>query len=185
MTTNTNTCQNKWFVIFIALQECPEGIVHEDCFKDIYAKFFPHGSKCITKCAIIHIRKLQFKLIFFIYFSPSVHVNYLDSSIYAHYVFKAFDVNSNGAISFRVSEQHTFVTFHFLVIVVASFSSSCSFFFWLVTIQFNLSLFDLKHFLSSCVGFFFVFFKFEFAGFTRDIVNTFTWFGIRTATLDI
>ncbi|CAB3366444.1 Kv channel-interacting protein 1 [Cloeon dipterum] len=48
-------------------QECPEGLVHEDAFKDIYAKFFPHGN----------------------------------SSLYAHYVFKAFDVNSNGAISFR------------------------------------------------------------------------------------
>ncbi|OWR52667.1 potassium channel interacting protein, partial [Danaus plexippus plexippus] len=23
--------------------ECPEGVVHEDSFKDIYAKFFPHG----------------------------------------------------------------------------------------------------------------------------------------------
>lgn len=31
-------------------QECPEGVVHEDCFKDIYAKFFPHGSKYTTKC---------------------------------------------------------------------------------------------------------------------------------------
>ncbi|XP_012054662.1 PREDICTED: Kv channel-interacting protein 1-like [Atta cephalotes] len=51
----------------IALLECPEGVVHEDSFKDIYAKFFPHGN----------------------------------SSLYAHYVFKAFDVNCNGAISFR------------------------------------------------------------------------------------
>lgn len=25
--------------------ECPEGVVHENSFKDIYAKFFPHGSK--------------------------------------------------------------------------------------------------------------------------------------------
>lgn len=47
--------------------ECPEGVVHENSFKDIYAKFFPHGN----------------------------------SSLYAHYVFKAFDVNCNGAISFR------------------------------------------------------------------------------------
>ncbi|CAH0730353.1 unnamed protein product, partial [Brenthis ino] len=45
--------------------ECPEGVVHEDSFKDIYAKFFPHGT------------------------------------LYAHYVFKAFDVNCSGAISFR------------------------------------------------------------------------------------
>ncbi|KAH0560290.1 Kv channel-interacting protein 2 isoform X1 [Cotesia glomerata] len=48
-------------------QECPEGVVQEESFKDIYAKFFPHGN----------------------------------SSLYAHYVFKAFDVNCNGAISFR------------------------------------------------------------------------------------
>uniref|UniRef100_A0A8D8LSE4 Kv channel-interacting protein 1 n=2 Tax=Cacopsylla melanoneura TaxID=428564 RepID=A0A8D8LSE4_9HEMI len=48
-------------------QECPEGVVHEDAFKDIYAKFFPHGN----------------------------------SNLYAHYVFKAFDINCNGAISFR------------------------------------------------------------------------------------
>nr|XP_045605019.1 calsenilin-like isoform X3 [Procambarus clarkii] len=49
-------------------QECPEGVVQEDAFKEIYAKFFPHG---------------------------------IDSSLYAHHVFKAFDLNSNGQISFR------------------------------------------------------------------------------------
>lgn len=77
-------------------QECPEGVVHEDSFKDIYAKFFPHGSKfylfycillltsCVEHCFYI------FSTLFF-----------SDSSIYAHYVFKAFDVNCNGAISFR------------------------------------------------------------------------------------
>ena len=32
--------QNKTFKA-----ECPEGVVHENSFKDIYAKFFPHGSK--------------------------------------------------------------------------------------------------------------------------------------------
>ena len=26
-------------------QECPTGIVNEDAFKDIYAKFFPQGGK--------------------------------------------------------------------------------------------------------------------------------------------
>lgn len=31
-----------------------------------------------------------------------VFLSFLDSSLYAHYVFKAFDVNCNGAISFRV-----------------------------------------------------------------------------------
>nr|XP_049703855.1 Kv channel-interacting protein 1 [Helicoverpa armigera] len=48
--------------------ECPEGVVQEESFKDIYAKFFPHGN----------------------------------SALYAHYVFKAFDVNCSGAISFRL-----------------------------------------------------------------------------------
>ncbi|KAK3925422.1 Kv channel-interacting protein 1, partial [Frankliniella fusca] len=52
---------------FLLRLECPEGVVQEDAFKDIYAKFFPHGN----------------------------------SSLYAHYVFKAFDVNCNGAITFR------------------------------------------------------------------------------------
>ncbi|XP_076051341.1 calsenilin-like isoform X2 [Oratosquilla oratoria] len=48
-------------------QECPEGVVQEDTFKEIYAKFFPHGN----------------------------------SSLYAHHVFKAFDLNSNGQINFK------------------------------------------------------------------------------------
>ncbi|CAH2216116.1 jg3676 [Pararge aegeria aegeria] len=52
-------------------RECPEGVVHEDSFKDIYAKFFPHGN----------------------------------SALYAHYVFKAFDVNCSGAISFRTTKK--------------------------------------------------------------------------------
>ncbi|XP_024084333.1 Kv channel-interacting protein 1-like [Cimex lectularius] len=26
-------------------QECPEGVVQEDAFRDIYSKFFPHGSE--------------------------------------------------------------------------------------------------------------------------------------------
>ena len=29
----------------------------------------------------------------------------VDSSLYAHYVFKSFDINCNGAISFRVRIQ--------------------------------------------------------------------------------
>ena len=28
--------------------ECPEGVVHENSFKDIYAKFFPHGSEYLS-----------------------------------------------------------------------------------------------------------------------------------------
>lgn len=47
--------------------ECPEGVVHEECFKEIYAKFFPHGN----------------------------------SSLYAHHVFRTFDINSTGSVNFR------------------------------------------------------------------------------------
>ncbi|ODM99946.1 Kv channel-interacting protein 1 [Orchesella cincta] len=49
------------------LIECPAGIVQEDTFKEIYAKFFPYGN----------------------------------SSVYAHLVFRAFDVTSCGAITFK------------------------------------------------------------------------------------
>lgn len=38
----------------------------------------------------------------------------IDSSIYAHYVFRAFDVNCNGAISFRVSSCGHFTWFIFV-----------------------------------------------------------------------
>lgn len=41
-TVNPSTHTN---CIRCLLQECPEGVVHEDSFKDIYAKFFPHGSE--------------------------------------------------------------------------------------------------------------------------------------------
>lgn len=37
------------------MQECPEGVVLEDSFKDIYAKFFPHGSKCDTKLIALQV----------------------------------------------------------------------------------------------------------------------------------
>lgn len=32
------------YFLFV-LQECPEGVVLEEAFKDVYQKFFPHGSK--------------------------------------------------------------------------------------------------------------------------------------------
>lgn len=102
-------------------QECPEGVVHEDCFKDIYAKFFPHGSKYTTKCEwsamclIQLICILQIVLTLHIsndkteLFTYTTHLSltllfpHPDSSFYAHYVFRAFDVNCCGSISFRVS----------------------------------------------------------------------------------
>ncbi len=72
-------------------QECPGGIVQEDTFKEIYAKFFPHGSRR-------HKSIRETTVAFNKYFR-----HFPDSSLYAHHVFKAFDANRNGSISFRVS----------------------------------------------------------------------------------
>lgn len=50
-----------------------------------------------TKTFPCHL-KFKFSPLLFLFF---FHSFYSDSSLYAHYVFKAFDVNCNGAISFR------------------------------------------------------------------------------------
>lgn len=41
---------------FLMFQDCPEGLVHETAFRDIYAKFFPHGSKYIIRILIYEKR---------------------------------------------------------------------------------------------------------------------------------
>lgn len=61
--------------------------------------------------AIFFYFSISFVYQFFV-FSTSVFPS--DSSIYAHYVFRAFDVNCNGAISFRVSSCGHFTWFIFV-----------------------------------------------------------------------
>jgi len=39
---------------------------------------------------------------------------FIDSNLYAHFVFKAFDVKSNGAISFKVSLYYTYLIIYIL-----------------------------------------------------------------------
>lgn len=54
------------FIKFFSLvlqQECPEGVVHEECFKDIYAKFFPHGSKYTCLSVAYKIILLQLHIL--------------------------------------------------------------------------------------------------------------------------
>lgn len=49
-----------YLILSILLQDCPEGVVHETAFKDIYAKFFPHGSKFILyNMLFLFFQKLQ------------------------------------------------------------------------------------------------------------------------------
>ncbi|XP_076049598.1 A-type potassium channel modulatory protein KCNIP1-like [Oratosquilla oratoria] len=42
-------------------QECPEGVVQEDTFKEIYAKFFPHGIDTNSQHLNFHRIKEFFK----------------------------------------------------------------------------------------------------------------------------
>ena len=51
-TRKIGKCKSTEFKIYITfflslLQECPGGIVQEETFKEIYGKFFPHGSKSL------------------------------------------------------------------------------------------------------------------------------------------
>lgn len=83
----------------------------------MYQKFFPHGSEYrIQSNDISTETKAQYGKIFYLLATVTPTriykdkrnviqkvVLFSDSSLYAHYVFKAFDVNCNGAITFRVS----------------------------------------------------------------------------------
>ncbi|XP_073335842.1 Kv channel-interacting protein 1b isoform X1 [Pagrus major] len=64
--------------------ECPSGMVNEETFKHIYAQFFPHGGKMLC-----------FHISFMVYFCVA------DASMYAHYLFNAFDTTNNGSIKFK------------------------------------------------------------------------------------
>ena len=122
----------RFLIILFLFQECPGGIVQEETFKEIYAKFFPHGSKqhilililhrvCIYRSSILNV-KMTF---IFLY-------DFSDSSLYAHHVFHAFDVNKNGAISFRVRLKncniHVFQLFYFTELHVWMFLDSTQIF---------------------------------------------------------
>ncbi|XP_053319312.1 Kv channel-interacting protein 1 isoform X3 [Spea bombifrons] len=58
--------------------ECPSGVVNEDTFKQIYSQFFPHGENAL-------------------------HTNlaHKDASMYAHYLFNAFDAAQTGSVKFE------------------------------------------------------------------------------------
>lgn len=79
-------------------QECPNGAVNEDTFKEIYEKFFPYGSKQNLNDMPELIKKITVTQ----KYMNSTWIPRSDVTSYAHHVFKAFDVNSTGSISFRV-----------------------------------------------------------------------------------
>uniref|UniRef100_A0A674K951 Potassium voltage-gated channel interacting protein 1 n=1 Tax=Terrapene triunguis TaxID=2587831 RepID=A0A674K951_9SAUR len=57
--------------------ECPSGVVNEETFKQIYAQFFPHGGEP----------------------PGDSHLTY--ASMYAHYLFNAFDTAQTGSVKFE------------------------------------------------------------------------------------
>ncbi|XP_034869963.1 Kv channel-interacting protein 1 isoform X2 [Mirounga leonina] len=65
--------------------ECPSGVVNEETFKQIYAQFFPHGA--LPCCP--GSRHLPFLLCL------------ADASMYAHYLFHAFDTTQTGSVKFE------------------------------------------------------------------------------------
>ncbi|XP_017461757.1 PREDICTED: Kv channel-interacting protein 1-like, partial [Rhagoletis zephyria] len=85
--------------------ECPEGVVHEECFKEIYAKFFPHGSKYSYK---IIARYLTLKNLMVLCIRRCVTHDFLNilstllrGTVYdkVKWTFKLYDVNGDGRIS--------------------------------------------------------------------------------------
>ncbi|XP_029924680.1 Kv channel-interacting protein 1b isoform X1 [Myripristis murdjan] len=82
--------------------ECPSGVVNEETFKHIYAQFFPHGGKKgnITVSLLLVLNKL-FKIIRPCIFTCCYSSFIADASMYAHYLFNAFDTTNNGSIKFE------------------------------------------------------------------------------------
>ncbi|XP_041273804.1 Kv channel-interacting protein 1 isoform X1 [Onychostruthus taczanowskii] len=65
--------------------ECPSGVVNEETFKQIYAQFFPHGGKWSALCLS----------------GSPCPLCLSDASMYAHYLFNAFDTAQNGSVKFE------------------------------------------------------------------------------------
>ncbi|XP_030048469.1 Kv channel-interacting protein 4 isoform X2 [Microcaecilia unicolor] len=71
--------------------ECPNGIVNEENFKEIYSQFFPQGA---VPC-------LGLRLLEILPTSPAINICLVDATTYAHFLFNAFDTDHNGSVSFE------------------------------------------------------------------------------------
>uniref|UniRef100_A0A8C2RLK9 EF-hand domain-containing protein n=1 Tax=Capra hircus TaxID=9925 RepID=A0A8C2RLK9_CAPHI len=69
--------------------ECPSGVVNEETFKQIYAQFFPHGGEFRLERDPLRLPLCNFQLPFY-------------ASMYAHYLFHAFDTTQTGSVKFEV-----------------------------------------------------------------------------------
>ncbi|XP_077403498.1 Kv channel-interacting protein 1b isoform X1 [Vanacampus margaritifer] len=89
--SQTNFCKQELQILYRGFKnECPSGVVNEETFKHIYAQFFPHGGK------FLHHHMC---------FSEQISHGFVscvaDASMYAHYLFNAFDTTNNGSIKFK------------------------------------------------------------------------------------
>lgn len=85
-----------------SLQECPSGVVNEETFKHIYAQFFPHGGS--ASCELLSFSLFSHTTLFSA--RPDMSLSGIaDASMYAHYLFNAFDTTNNGSIKFKVSKK--------------------------------------------------------------------------------
>ncbi|XP_065818961.1 Kv channel-interacting protein 1b isoform X2 [Labrus bergylta] len=80
--------------------ECPSGVVNEETFKHIYAQFFPHGGKGGGGGGLY---PFVFALWRFLKTGNLTRSCFCitDASMYAHYLFNAFDTTNNGSIKFK------------------------------------------------------------------------------------
>ncbi|XP_029008438.1 Kv channel-interacting protein 2-like isoform X1 [Betta splendens] len=85
--------------------ECPSGVVNEETFKSIYSQFFPQGGLFSNHSLMYCPNTLK---PFYATVSSDCSIFEgtrvllcADSSMYAHFLFDAFDTHNNGSVSFE------------------------------------------------------------------------------------
>ncbi|XP_063332823.1 Kv channel-interacting protein 2-like isoform X1 [Pelmatolapia mariae] len=71
--------------------ECPSGVVNEETFKSIYSQFFPQGAVFCLQWETMGREDPNAGLL----------CDECNSSMYAHFLFEAFDTQNNGSVSFE------------------------------------------------------------------------------------
>ncbi|XP_077597546.1 A-type potassium channel modulatory protein KCNIP1-like isoform X3 [Stigmatopora nigra] len=90
--SQTNFCKQELQILYRGFKnECPSGVVNEETFKHIYAQFFPHGGNFFIVMTQVFGEQDSCGLI----------SRLADATMYAHYLFNAFDTTKNGSIKFK------------------------------------------------------------------------------------